>query len=131
MQDEPRNISFSVPLTCAAWITLAAMIRFVEEFTAQRVVGGDAADLRCRQKYRLRSLVGKPGKHGGLIAQIDCAALDRQQFHIFLRKPAHQRGPDHRSMRGNEDRFALQLKRGSCHWRPPAWQSQDRPPPSP
>src|SRR5258708_1496771 len=27
MQDEPRNISFSVPLICAAWITLAAMMR--------------------------------------------------------------------------------------------------------
>ena len=47
----------------------------------------------------------------GLIAQIDLAALDRQQFDVFLAEPAHQRAADHAAMPGNEDRLALQLKR--------------------
>ena len=96
---------------------------------AQRVVGDDAADLRGRQKHALRAHLREPAGHRGLIAQIDLAALDREQFDIFLAEPAQQRAADHAAMAGNEDRLALQLKRGSCHWRPSAGQSRDRPPP--
>ena len=92
----------------------------VEEFGAQRVVGDDAADLGRRQEDRLRAFGGKPSVHRGLIAQIDLAARRRQQFDVFLRQPAHQRGADHAAMAGDEDRLAFQLKRGSCHWRSPA-----------
>ncbi len=41
------------------------------------------------------------------IAQIDFAPRDRQQFHVLLREPAHQRGPDHAAMAGNEGRLAF------------------------
>ena len=103
----------------------------VEKFAAQRIVGDNAADLGRGQKHRLRAFAGEPVEHRGLVAQIDLAARDRQQFDVFLREPAHQRGPDHPAMPGNEDRLAFQLKRSSCHWRPPAGRSRDRPPPSP
>ena len=103
----------------------------VEKLGAQRIVGDDAADLGRRQKHRLRAFGREPAKHRRLIAQIDLAARDGQQFDIFLRKPAHQRGPDHAAMPGNEDRFAFQLKRSSCHRRPPAWRPRDRSRPFP
>ena len=55
----------------------------VEEFGAQRVVGDDAADLCRRQKHSLRLVGGKPVEHCGLIAQIDLAASEREQFDVF------------------------------------------------
>ena len=70
----------------------------VDEFAAQRVVGDDAADLRRRQKHRLRALFREPAEHRGLVAQIDLAARHGQQFDVLLRQPAHQRAADHAAM---------------------------------
>jgi hypothetical protein len=91
----------------------------VEELAAQRVVGDDTTDLRCRQKHRLRPHLRKPAEHRGLIAQIDFASAHRQQFDVLLRQPAHQRRADHPAMAGHEYGLAFQLKRGCCHRRPP------------
>ena len=92
----------------------------VDELGAQPVVGDDTADLCRGEKDHLRPHLREPVEHGGLVAQIDLAAIGRDETHVLRREPARERAADHAAMAGDIDAFALQLKWCACHRRPPA-----------
>ena len=104
----------------------------VEEFGAQRVVGDDAADLRRRQKHHLRALgrrtIDRP--RPGRADRPRCASTvssstSSRASRRTSAEPTMPRWPATKTV------LPFSSNGMSCHWRPPAWRSRDRPPPFP
>jgi len=74
-----------------------------EEIRRVRVIGKDSADLSGREDDHLWLGSRHPFADRVLLAQIDIATVYRQDFHVFARKPAHDRRANHAPVASDPD----------------------------
>src|SRR5260221_10319953 len=86
----------------------------VEKLGRPAVIRQDSADRCSADDDRIRSIIGKPLPRRRLIAQIELAPADGQQFAAFACKTPRQRRADHAAMAGNPYALAFELKH--CRW---------------
>ena len=117
MQDEPRNSSFSTPVSMRRLDDVRLDHEVVVEELGRRSVSlaRMPPTLAAARNTDLRPLCAQPASTAAWSRRSSSRAAGGQELAVLPRQPAHERAADHAAMAGDPDALARQRKRYACH----------------